>query len=172
MKTYIVPLILAAGLLAGCERSIEQVSQDFNALPPAVQKSIRAEAPDAEIAGISRQTEDGVETYEVTLRQEGQEARMVVAADGRIVSSDFPRRPAGQIEKLLTPTGAVGTKFSALPPEVQQAIQTHAPETEIANITRQQEDERVYYEVEFRNKDQNPTLRISENGTLLTDLQE
>ena len=54
MKGYLVTLITAAGLVVGCNRSLEKASQDFNTLPPAVQKTVRAQAPNGEIASDNR----------------------------------------------------------------------------------------------------------------------
>src|ERR1043166_6927723 len=131
IKTYMVTLIAAAGLVAGCNRSIESASTDFNALPTAVQKAVRSQAPNAEIASISKTTENGVDAYKVEFREEGKNSTMTVAADGRVLSSDMPTKQNGlvkDVEKTLTPTGAVGTKFSALPEAAQKTIQARAPQ--------------------------------------------
>jgi uncharacterized membrane protein YkoI len=172
MKTYLIPLVAAASLLAGCNRSIETASQDFNSLPPAVQKAIRAEAPNGEIAHISQKTENGLSAYEIEFREPGSNPKLVVSADGHVLSSDRTSKPAGTIEKVLTPTGAVGTKFSALPEAAQKAIQAHAPNAEIADISRHERNGRVIYEVEFKDQGQNPSLQVAEDGTLVQELQK
>src|SRR5712691_3759912 len=114
MKIQVITLIAAMGLVAGCNPSIENTSQKFNELPPAVQKTVRAQAPNAEIADISKKTENGMDVYEVSFREPGSNPKVVVAADGRLLNTDMAK-PAGAVERLLTPTGAVGTKLSALP---------------------------------------------------------
>jgi uncharacterized membrane protein YkoI len=175
MKTYIIPIVLAAGLLAGCNRSIETASQDFNSLPPAVQKTIRSEAPNAEIASISRTSQNGVDAYKVEFRQEGRNSQMIVGNDGNVISSDLPQKQNGivnDVKKALTPTGAVGTKFSALPEKVQATIQAKAPNAEIANVSRHDDNGRVIYEIEFRDSGKNPTMRVADDGTLVQDLQK
>ena len=172
MKTYVIPLIAAASLLAGCNRSIQSVSEQFNALPPEVQKSARAQAPDAEISGVSKTTQNGADAYDITFDDHGTSHQMVVAPDGRVLSTDMPAKPAGTIQKLLTPTGAVGTQFSALPEKVQATIQSKSPNAEIANITKHDENGRVIYQVEFRDQGKNPTIQIAEDGTLVQDLQK
>src|SRR5882724_9160002 len=111
MKQYAVTLIAAMGLLVGCNRSIESASNDFNTLPPAVQKTVRAQAPNGEIAKVSNTTREGVQVYEIEFREPGTNPKIIVAADGKLVSTDMAK-PAGAIERALTPTGAVGTKFS------------------------------------------------------------
>lgn len=170
MKKYLVSLFAAAGLVAGCNKSVESASQKFNELPPPVQKTVRAQAPQAEIADVSHKTENGTDIYEVQFREPDRNPKVVVAADGRLLNTDFTR-PAGKVERMLTPTGATGTKFSSLPEKVQRTIQSTAPGAEISNISRQEKDGRVFYEVEFQEKGKNPTIRVAEDGTLVQDLQ-
>ena len=81
-------------------------------------------------------------------------------------------KPAGTIERALTPTGAVGTKLSSLPLAAQKAIQSKAPNAEIANISRREKDGRVIYQVEFADQGKNPTIQVAEDGTLVQDLQK
>jgi uncharacterized membrane protein YkoI len=171
MKKYAVTLIAAMGLLAGCNRSIESASTKFNELPPAVQKTVRAQAPNGEIANVSTKTENGTQIYEIEFREPGTNPKILVAADGKLVSTDMAK-PAGAVERLLTPTGAVGTKLSALPEKAQKTIQEKAPNAEIADISRHESNGRVIYEVEFKDKGKNPTIRVAEDGTLVQDLQK
>ena|SRR3974390_918977 len=103
-----------------------------------------------------------MKAYEVELREEGSNPKLVVAPEGTLITSDLPKT-AGAVQRLLTPTGAVGTPFSALPEAAQKAIQAHAPNAQIASITRHEENGRLIYEVEF--KDQNRTLQVAEDGT-------
>ncbi|MGN6552341.1 MAG: PepSY-like domain-containing protein [Verrucomicrobiota bacterium] len=172
MKTNVIPFVLAAGLVVGCNRSIESASQDFNTLPPAVQKAVRAQAPNAEIAHVSQDTQNGVQVYEVEFREAGDNPKMVVSANGQVLNSDGTTKPAGAIEKALTPTGAVGTQFSALPEPVQKSIMSRAPQTEIADISRNEENGRVIYKIEFKDQGQNPTMQIAEDGTIVQGLQK
>ena len=171
MKIYVTTLFAAAGLLAGCNQSIEKASMNFNELPPAVQKTVRAQAPNGEIANVNHKTENGLDLYEVEFREPGANPKIVVSSDGKLMSTDMAR-PAGAVERMLTPTGAVGTKFSALPEKVQKTIQARAPSTEIADISRHEDNGRVIYEIEFKDKGKNPTIRVAEDGTLVQDLQK
>ena len=171
MKRYAVTLLAAAGLLVGCNRSLESASTKFNELPPAVQKTVRAQAPNGEIANVSSKTDNGMQIYEIEFREPGTNPKILVAADGKLVSTDMAK-PAGAVERLLTPTGAVGTKLSALPEKAQKTIQEKAPNAEIADISRHESNGRVIYEVEFKDKGKNPTMRVAEDGTLVQDLQK
>jgi len=171
MNKHIVTLVAAAGLLVGCNQSIKTASEDFNSLPPAVQKTVRAQAPNAEIANVSEKTDNGAKVYEVELREAGSNPKIVVAADGTLISSDLPKT-AGAVQRLLTPTGAVGTPFSALPEAAQKAVQAHAPSAQIASITRHEDNGRVIYEIEFKDQGKNPTMKVAEDGTLVQTLQK
>ena len=171
MKIYIVSLLAAAGLVVGCNKSVESASTKFNELPPAVQKTVRAQAPQAEIADVARKTENGMEVYQIEFREPGRNPKIVVAADGKLITGDMVK-PAGVIERALTPTGATGTKFSALPEKVQKTIQSRSPNADIADISRQETDGRVIYKVEFRDTGKNPSIRVAEDGTLVQDLQK
>src|SRR5256885_16422135 len=104
MKGYLVTLITAAGLVVGCNRSLEKASQDFNTLPPAVQKTVRAQAPNGEIASDNKTTRDGMDIYEIEFREPGKNPKISVGAGGKLHSTDIAQ-PAGTIELALTPTG-------------------------------------------------------------------
>lgn len=173
MKTPFITLLAITSLLVGCNKSVENASQKFNEMPPAVQKTVRAQAPNAEIADVNKTTENGMEVYQVEIREPGatSNSKMTVAMDGKLLTSDLPR-PAGAIQRALTPTGATGTKFSSLPEKAQKTIQAQAPNAEIANISRSEKDGRVIYTVEFREPGKNPTIEVAEDGTLVQTLQK
>ena len=177
IKLYLVTLMAAAGLVAGCNRSVETASQDFNSLPPTVQKTVRSESPNGEITSVSKTSENGVDAYKVQIRNtdNNNNNTMVVASDGRVISSDMPHTQNGivsDVKKALTPTGAVGTQFSALPEKVQKTIQANAPETEIANISRETDNGRTIYEVSFKDTGKNPSIKVADDGTLVQTLQK
>jgi len=171
MNKHILTILTATGLLVGCQKSVQTASERFNELPPAVQRTVRAQAPNAEIADVTQTTQNGAQVYEVQLRGDGQNPKIVVAADGTLVSTDMPKT-AGTLKKMLTPTGAVGTPLSALPEAAQKTIQAHAPNAQIAGISRHNVNGRVIYEVEFADKGKNPTIQVAEDGTLVQDLQK
>jgi uncharacterized membrane protein YkoI len=175
IKSYVITLIAAAGLVTGCNRSVQTASQDFNALPVEVQKSIRAQSPNGDISSISKTSENGVDAYKVELTDQGQNSTMVVAMDGRVLSTDMPVKQDGivqDVKKALTPTGAVGTQFSALPENVQKTILAHAPQTEIANISREQDNGHTIYDVSFKDSNANPEIKVADDGTLVQGLQK
>ena len=81
-------------------------------------------------------------------------------------------KPAGAVQRLLTPTGATGTPFSALPEAAQKTIKAHAPDAEISSISRHEENNRAVYEVTFKEPGKNPSLKVAEDGSLVQDLQK
>ena len=171
MNKYAIALLCAAGLLVGCNQSIENASQSFNELPPRVQKTVRAQSPNGEIASVSKMSTNGLEAYKVEFRENGRNPVIIVAANGTLLSSELGQ-PAGAIQRALTPTGATGTQFSALPEAVQKTIQGQAPNAQIANISRHETNGRVIYEVEFSEPGKNPTIKVAEDGTLVQNLQK
>jgi uncharacterized membrane protein YkoI len=172
MKKYVITMLAASALVVGCNQSVETASQKFNELPPAVQKTVRAQAPNGDIANVSMKNENGAQVYEVELRNEGStNSKLLVAADGTLVGSDLPKT-AGTIQRALTPTGAVGTPLSALPETVQKTIKTQAPDAPIANISRHSDNGRTIYEVEFKEPGKNPTIKVAEDGSLVQSLQK
>ena len=177
IKVYAVTLIAAAGLAVGCNQSVESNSQAFNTLPAAVQKTVRSQSPNGEITGVSKTTQNGMDAYKVDIRNQGadKDNELVVSADGTVLNTDMAAKPNGvvqDVKKALTPTGAVGTKFSALPEAVQKTIQAHAPETQIADISRETDNGRTIYEVSFQDTGKNPSIKVAEDGTLVQSLQK
>ncbi len=172
MKSYTISLIAAAALLVGCNQSVQTASERFNELPPAVQKTVRAQSPNGEIVDVSKTTSNGADAYKVEFRGEGNSnPKVLVAADGSLLSSDFAKTP-GAIEKMLTPTGAKGTPFSSLPLAAQKTIQQQSPNGQIDSITRHEDNGRVIYEVEFKDQGKNPTIKVADDGTLVQGLQK
>lgn len=168
MKKYIITLVAVSslGLLVGCNQSVKTASQEFNELPPAVQKTVRAQAPNAEIVSVTQKTVNGGAAYQVEFHSDqGTNPKVLVAANGDLLGSDLSH-PAGAIQKFLTPTGALGTPFSALPLAVQKTIQEQAPHAQISSITRHDENGRTVYEVNFSG--QNPSIQVAQDGTLVT----
>src|SRR5579859_6483085 len=172
MKRYTISLMAATALLVGCNQSVQTASERFNELPPAVQKTVRAQDPNGEIVDVTKTSRNGSDAYEVEFRGEGStNPKVVVAADGSLLNSDFAKTP-GAIQKMLTPTGATGTPFSALPVAVQKTIQAQAPHAQIAGISRHEDNGRTIYEVEFQDQGKNPTIKVADDGTLVQGLQK
>jgi uncharacterized membrane protein YkoI len=170
MKKYLITLTTAAAFLVGCEqRNVEQASKEFNQLPAAVQKTVRAQAPDAEIADVEQKTRDGITVYEIQFRDKQRYPGMAVAADGRLMRYEAGTAAMGKPGAVEgTAKGSVATsmqnQLSALPLSVQKAIQANAPKAEVVDIRRKEENGRVFYEVEYAGKDHKPVLQVGTDG--------
>jgi len=62
----------------------------------------------------------------------------------------------GAVERHVDADRRGGHKFSALPEKVQKTIQATSPNIEIADISRHEDNGRVIYEIEFKDKGKNP----------------
>jgi len=96
MKIYVTTLFTAAASLWDATKHRE-ASANYNELPPAVQKTVRAQAPNGEIAKVDHKPENGVDLYEIEFREPGSNPKIVVASDGKLMTTDMPR-PAGAVD--------------------------------------------------------------------------
>ena len=60
-------------------------------------------------------------------------------------------------------------EFNRLPPNVQKAVKSHAPQAEIAKVNETKRDGMVVYEVEFADAGANPKMVFTADGTILRD---
>jgi len=172
MTKYLITLTAAAAVLMGCEqRNVEKASKDFNQLPAAVQKTVRAQAPDAEIADVDQKTRDGVTVYKIQFRDKERHPAMEVAADGTLTRYEAGKPASGSpgaVEgKASGAASSMQNQLSALPMSVQKVIQANAPRADVTDIRRKEENGRVFYEVEYAGKDHKPTLQVDEAGHIL-----
>ena len=167
MKTYIIALSAASLLMIGCNQNVEKASREFNELPPAVQKTVRAHSPNGEISGVDKKEVNGQTVYEIKFANEGADRGITVAYDGRMIQSDTTKGAPGPLERVVTGRGAVGTELSALPKAVQDTVRQRAPNAVIADISRNEENGRVIYSVEFKDKGANPTMRVADDGQFI-----
>ena len=169
MKLYLMTLGTAAAFLVGCEqRNVEQASQEFNQLPPAVQKTVRAQSPNAEIADVEQKNRDGVTVYQIQFRDKERHPAMEVAADGTLMRYEAGKPAAGApppVEGRAKGAGSsLDSQITALPMSVQKAIQANAPRAEVVDINRKEENGRVFYEIQYAGKERKPTLHVGEDG--------
>ena len=108
MTKYLIAIVAAASLgLGGCSRTshVEKTSQEFNALPPAVQKAVRAQAPNAEIASVDRKTRAGVNYYVIALKEGDRTHKITVGENGMLMENDRERSMGGTGPDSGTATG-------------------------------------------------------------------
>jgi len=171
-KHIIIILITVGAFLAGCTKSnVQQASEEFNQLPEAVQKAVRTTHPDAEIADVEQKTRDGATVYEIQFRDKDRFPAMAVAADGTLVRYEAGRthvgRPGTLEGKARGVASSVQSQFSALPLNVQKAIEANAPRAQVVDIRRKEDNGRVFYEIEYAGKDWKPELHVGADGHIL-----
>lgn len=185
MKASIFVLTFAA-LTAGCHGPepkpfsefaygyhypLKSPGTQFAELPPAVQRSIRAETGGTLIADIQK-TELGGDrpVYRVIFENQYRFPPLYIASDGSVLNSDLTiaisaphevvaARTAGPLERLTV---------EDLPPQVVKSIQGQAPDAEVDIVTRETKGERVVYLVTFKDR-KHPTLYLGPDGTILRE---
>ena len=167
MKIFITALSAATLLLVGCNQNMQTASREFNELPAAVQKTVRAHAPNAEVASVDKKEVNGQTVYEIKFAEEGKNPHILVAYDGRMLQSDSTKGAPGALERVISGRGAVGTDLSALPKPVQKTVQERAPNAVIEDISRSEDNGRVIYTIEFKEKGANPTMRVADDGMMI-----
>jgi len=172
MKKYLITLT-AAAFLVGCDqRNVEKASSEFNQLPAAVQKTVRAQAPNAEIADVEQKTRDGLTIYQIQFRDKERHPAMEVAADGMLMryeagTAAMGRAGADEGRAKGSAGSSLQNQLSALPLGVQKAIEANAPKAEVVDIRRKEENGRAFYEIEYAGKDRKPVLHVAADGHIL-----
>lgn len=169
MKAKLVTLIAVTGLFAGCNPNVEKASQEFNELPAAVQTTVRAKAPNAEIADIKKEAHNGREVYAIQFRDKDRYPPMAVAADGMLVKYEAGTAQMGapgELEGTVKgrASSATQNEYSALPLAVQKVVQANAPRAEVVDIKRKEENGKIIYDVEYAGKERKPVLRVGADG--------
>jgi uncharacterized membrane protein YkoI len=95
--------------------------------PLAVQKAIRAEAKSAEIGDLAPELEDGKTNYTVTIREDGHERDVTVAADGSLVSKEVT--------------------LEEVPPAVRNTITSQLHKGTLESIEKTFDDDEIDFEV-------------------------
>ena len=159
MKTALIALSTAIGLLAGCateppEAEVVPMASPggkFAVLPAAVQRTITAMAGQAEIKDINKAANSDREVYEVLFQNSVANPNLFIAANGTVLNTNIPS---------LMPTG----KEVVMPLAVKNTLQRFAPRGVVANIHT---SHRTVYEVTFSDSAIYPKMYIAEDGTVL-----
>ena len=142
----------------------------FAALPPAVQRTVRAEAGAGDIDDIIKETDSGRTVYRIYFHNRRVYPTMFVAPDGTLLNPDLSVA-VGAAETsvgVLTGGPVTGITLSDLPPQVVKTIQERAPDAEVAYINKDTHGDKTEYLVVF--KDQlHPALRIAANGSVVSE---
>ncbi|HLP78887.1 MAG TPA: hypothetical protein VK327_18455 [Candidatus Paceibacterota bacterium] len=144
--------------------------QKLGGLPPAVQKSIRAQVGGADIYDVEKLPVPGGTAYKVVFQDPRMFPPLYIKADGSVLYPDLTHVAVGaSTDEIGALSGGAesGLRLSDLPKKVVSTIQEKAPTAEVAYINRVEVNDRGYYEVTFKDPNRNPKLIVAEDGTLV-----
>jgi len=137
--------------------TVDENEVKFFAIPPAVQRTFRAEARDAKIDVVSKDMKYGVTIYEavVPLGPGGREYAIVVGEDGTLV------------EKVLL-IDDEEIELGDAPAAVRKTLHDEAKGGEITQLVRSTGIHRPVYEAEVAIKGKTYLVEVTESGTLIS----
>jgi hypothetical protein len=145
---------------------LQSVGTQFAALPPAVQRTVRAEVGSAQIADIRKGTTGENLVYVVYFMKRDVMPPLYIAPDGSVLKPDLkvfipaPHESAAEIGTGLT--------LNDLPPKVVATIQQRAPDAEVGAIGKETHGDNVTYVIFFKG-DRHVPLYISADGTFVKE---
>ncbi|HTL57997.1 MAG TPA: hypothetical protein VL361_20070 [Candidatus Limnocylindrales bacterium] len=143
----------------------------FAELPPAVQRTIRAETGSSQIFDIQKGTNsEGGMVYRVIFENEAVLPPLYVAPNGSLLHPDLSLSKVAPQEVVTTKTSGPSELVTVqdLPTQVIKAIQGQAPDAEISTITKETRGGQVVYVVTFKHRMHAP-LQLGPDGTILRD---
>lgn len=176
-------VLLAVVVVAGCAAPRPEPSLDYSRryhypllspgtqfaeLPPAVQRTIRAETGGTAIANIEKGTNDEQLVYRVIFQNPEWFPPLYVAPDGSLLNPNLTVAIPAPYEVVATKTAGPTERVTVqdLPPQVVKAIQAEAPDAEIGTITREHQGDKVIYIVDFKGR-AHSKLYLGPDGTIL-----
>jgi hypothetical protein len=186
LKAVNVNALLFLGALAivsaGCETLQPKTSEamvrydvplkspgtQFAELPPAVQRTIRAETGGVPILDIQKNSNNDQVVYRVLFQNALLFPPLYIAADGSVLNPDLTVAIAAPHEVVATKTAGPIEQIPLqdLPPQVIKAIQAQAPDAEVSHIERETQGDKVVYSVTFKDRN-HPRLYLAPDGTVL-----
>jgi hypothetical protein len=177
-------ICLVSGLLLGCVSEkrtktargsypylypLSSPGTKFGGLPPAVQHTIRAQTGAADMYDILKLTEADETVYAVVFSDEKLFPPLYVKSDGSVLYPDLVVAVGAPGTEFGAMSGGAisGVKLSDLPINVVNTIQQKAPTAEVAFINRVKMDDKVFYEVSFKDGKANPKMLVAEDGTFV-----
>ena len=136
----------------------------FNALPPTVQNTVRAEVGTAEIYDVVKDTSPGQTVYVIHFREPDLYPPMYIAPDGSVLNPDL------SVAVQAPETNRTGLKLEELPSEALKVVHDHAPHAEIASINKEMWGDRSVYIVAFKDEVENPKLYVTSDGTVFNEV--
>jgi hypothetical protein len=145
---------------------LQSVGTKFAALPPAVQRTVRAEVGSAQIADIRKGTTGSNLVYVVYFMKRDVMPPLYIAPDGSVLKPDL---------KVFIPAphdsaadAGTGLTLNDLPPKVVTTIQERAPDAEVGVIGKETRGDNVTYLIFFKG-DRHPPIYISADGSFVKE---
>jgi hypothetical protein len=145
---------------------LQSPGTQFAALPPAVQRTVRAEVGSAQIADIRKGTTGNNLVYVVYFAKRDVMPPLYIAPDGSVLKPDLavfipaPHESAADMGTGLT--------LNDLPPKVVATIQQRAPDAEVGAIGKETKGDNVTYVIFFKG-DRHVPLYISADGAFVKE---
>lgn len=178
MRTHVFGAVLVALAMAGCatqeepeveayhnvyNKPLTSVGAKFGALPPAVQRTVLAQAGPAEVVDAVRDTSSGKVVYKVSFRASDVFPTLYVAPDGSVLNPD------GTV--AVSAVQGVRVKKDDVPAAVRVAIADRSHGAEVAYVNKETWGGRTVYVVTFKDEAHNPKLLIAEDGSKVEETE-
>lgn len=147
MKTHLLAVIAAGGLLLAGTASAQEKRIKRSELPPAVEKTVTAQSEGATIRGFSEEKEKGQTFYEAEMTVNGHSKDVLIAADGTIV----------EIEEQVM--------FDSLPAAVKAGLQAKAGAGKILKVeSLTKKGKLVAYEAKVETNGKKSEVQVGPDG--------
>lgn len=120
-------------------------------VPAAVMKVVKDKFPKAEIKGASKETEDGVTKFEVTLKDAGRNVDISLKEDGTVL----------EVEKE--------TPEADLPKAVADAFKAKHPRAKIGTAEEVSKEGKTFYELHFKDGEKSKEVVYDPAGNLIKE---
>ncbi len=179
MKARVFGAVIATLLAAGCatqdtskkeayqaeySKPLTSPGAKFGALPPAVQRTVLAEAGSAEVVDAVRDTSSGRVVYKIYVRASDIFPPLYVAPDGSVLKPD--------LTVAVSAKQGTRVKPSEVPAQVTKSVAEHAPSSQVDYVNKETWGGRTVYVVTFKDETHNPKLLVAEDGAIVQETQE
>ncbi len=138
-------------------------------VPPAVQRTIRAEVGAAEIYDIQKKPGRGSRVYKVILANSELYPPLYVRSDGSVLYPNLEVAVSADEDDIGAVSGGPvgGLRLSDLPIDVAKTVQEKAPTAEVGFIRKITAGDRTLYEISFKGNAHPSRMVLSETGVLV-----
>lgn len=163
-------LALGVGAVAVQRMADDDINVSIDAVPAAVKATILAQAQGNAIREIEMETKNGVTVYEAEVIIDGQETDILVAADGKLLSTEVEDEEGDDEDEADDEDedeDEEQASLAELPEAVRATLEKVAPNGEIRELERETEDGRIQYAADVVIDGQVFDIEIAPDGTLL-----